>query len=208
MEHRDTARAADLVTRSALPGTLVARLKQLRDLPEARLPSIYMTPEDSISREEDNQSDFTSSIVAGRMRNLGDSLSFRSSTNPTPRVTAFILEQQFEGVVIAVDHSSRSFIARLIDRTNHRPDEEAEIEFDEISPDDHPLIVPGALFTWDIGREQDSSRQIRRISEIRFRRIFRFSQAATERADNYAVDMLELLNEGSSFLQESSACGG
>ena len=193
MNHDNTAVAMDMITRTAFPEESVRRLNQLHKLPEGRLPSICSLQEGSLD-DKGNIPYATTSPAQVRRVNM----SFRSSTKPEPRVTQFVLEQQFDGVVISIDPLARSFIARLVDRTSNWAEEEAEIELDEISPDDHPLIVPGALFTWDIGREQDKSKQVRRVSSIRFRRFFRFCQSDIERAHENAERMLELLNDENS----------
>ncbi|MBI2749736.1 MAG: hypothetical protein HYX43_10470 [Burkholderiales bacterium] len=89
-------------------------------------------------------------------------------------------EQEFEGMVLEVQQNG--FVARLHDLTNlSNPEEDAEISFSEVSPDDLGLVVRGALFCWVIGlREKD--RQITRISEIRFRRMFVWPEDAVTRA--------------------------
>ena len=74
------------------------------------------------------------------------------------------------------------------------PNEEAVFSFDEISKDDLPLIVPGALFSWIMGRTERNG-MIERNSEIRFRRIFKFSEFAIERAKTSATAMLSLLED-------------
>ena len=60
---------------------------------------------------------------------------------------------------MSVDPNGDTFVARLADLTGKGPEEEAEIAFQEISPDDRSLIVPGALFTWTIGRVTETSGQ-------------------------------------------------
>lgn len=95
-----------------------------------------------------------------------------------PKLPKLRLEQAFEGVVLTVDEENRTFLARLKDCTANMPDEEAAFPFDEISAEDHPLIVAGALFSWHIGREERAG-QVRRVSEIRFRRFPRFFPLST-----------------------------
>ncbi|MBK1725068.1 hypothetical protein CKO23_23245 [Thiocystis violacea] len=111
-------------------------------------------------------------------------------------MTGFRTEQQFEGMVVSVDAQQRTFVARLADLTAPAPEEEAEIAFEEISADDHSLIVPGALFMWTIGRMTRRNGQVSRVSEIRFRRFFRLTPEAIAKAEQKATEMWELLNDG------------
>lgn len=115
-----------------------------------------------------------------------------------PKVSNFLSEQEFEAVVLSVDLDNKSFWARLADRTAGLPDEEAEFPFEEVSSDDWPLIIPGAYFSWNIGREVRDG-QIRRVSDIRFRRFFRFSTAAIARAAKRASDLESLINESNAY---------
>jgi hypothetical protein len=112
-----------------------------------------------------------------------------------PPISRYHLEQEFEGVVLDVDIEARTFFARLVDETEcGAPDEEALFSFDEISLDDIDLIVPGALFSWIMGRTE-RNRIIVRSSEIRFRRVFKFSELAITRAQDSAAELFALLTD-------------
>ena len=115
-----------------------------------------------------------------------------------PKVQNFRCEQFFEGAVLSVDDDARTFWARLADRTSEYPDENAKFALAEISRDDWPLIVPGALFTWVIGCESRDG-QIRRVSDIRFRRIFSGTAAAVESSKQRAAALADLLAETSAY---------
>ena len=80
-----------------------------------------------------------------------------------------MLLQAFEGSVLKVGDDS--FVARLIDRSNDMGDQEAEFPMDEVSDSDRPLIVPGAIFYWDIGYLENKGGQRHRTSMIQFRRL-------------------------------------
>jgi hypothetical protein len=113
----------------------------------------------------------------------------------SPSLTRYLVEQEFEGVVLSVDKKSRTFYVRLVDETNpSAPDEEALMSFDEISSDDQDLIVPGALFSWVMGRTERNG-TVSRHSEIRFRRVFRFSKQSIIQAENKAAEFYALLDE-------------
>lgn len=77
--------------------------------------------------------------------------------------------QKWEGIVheIHMDH----FVAKLIDLTNGLPDEVADFPFAEISEDDMKLLDFGAIFYWNVGYQISQSKQKRRTSLIRFRRL-------------------------------------
>lgn len=116
-----------------------------------------------------------------------------------PKVSQYPPEQMFDGVVISLDRDvEKTFWARLADGTATMPDEEVEIPLEEVSSDDWPLIVPGALFTWNIGREKRDG-QIRRVSEIRFRRMIRFSRSDVERAVARAATLESLIAESHGY---------
>ncbi len=116
----------------------------------------------------------------------------------SPRIQNFLTEQEFEGVVLSVDEAEQTFWARLADCSDDNPDEIASFPFQEVSADDWPLILPGALFSWHIGREW-RDRQVRRVSDIRFRRAFRFSPATVSQARERAAVLADLLAEATTY---------
>jgi hypothetical protein len=123
-----------------------------------------------------------------------------------PVVEGLEIEQAFEGHVVAVDREGELFVARLVDASSDAPDEEADFSFREVVPDDRHLVVPGALFTWTIGLEW-RSRQSRRVSEIRFRRLPPFTAEAISQAEQEAVELSKLL-EAQDAAEEKNAAGG
>lgn len=91
-----------------------------------------------------------------------------------PKITApprdnFVSLQKWEGVVIELLQDS--FLARLYDLTQKGPDEEAEFPLEEVSEEDKSLIMPGAIFYWNIGYHDSHYGQRQRSSIIRFRRL-------------------------------------
>lgn len=90
----------------------------------------------------------------------------------------FKVLQQWEGVVTRVDGDA--FEAEIHDLTNpSKPPEFVELPFAEISDVDKPLVAPGCVFYWIIGYETKSG-QISNVSEIRVRRMPRWSQRDIE----------------------------
>lgn len=109
--------------------------------------------------------------------------------SPAAKGAAVRALQSWEGVVLSV--RDESFTVRLVDVTGRRPDEEAEIDKEELSDFDLDLLHPGAIFYWTIGYRQQMPRGAReRISQIRFRRLPAWSAselaAAQDRADALA----------------------
>ena len=96
----------------------------------------------------------------------------------------FLSLQKWECSVFEV--MKDNFIAKLVDLTEPGPDEQAEIPLEEVSPEDLDLIVPGAIFYWNIGYEDESNGQRKRTSIIRFRRLPAWSQSEIKEAQKEA----------------------
>lgn len=87
---------------------------------------------------------------------------------PSPPAQFDVL-QKWEGIVLGLNKTT--FRARLIDLVANRPDQEAEIYVEEVSPRDRSRLVPGALFYWYVGYRDDASGDRERASKIRLRRL-------------------------------------
>lgn len=87
---------------------------------------------------------------------------------PQPR-SNFRTLQAWEGVVTAVD--GESFSVKLVDLSGDGPDEEAEIDFEEVSADERVLISVGAIFLLHVGYATSEGGQRSRTSILRFRRL-------------------------------------
>ena len=116
---------------------------------------------------------------------------FTPPAQSVPFVRGFAQEQVFEGTVISVNPADGTFTARLVDLTSQSPDEEGEFALDELNGDEH-LAVPGALFTWAVGLQTRGTTK-QRVSDIRFRRLPAFTQAAIQKAQTEAVQLAEAL---------------
>ena len=84
------------------------------------------------------------------------------------------------------------FAARLIDLTGTpaSPDEEAEFSITELSDDDLPLVVPGAIFRWSVGIETKPGGGKQSVSQIIFRRLPQWTKRGLERADKLAGELI------------------
>ena len=104
--------------------------------------------------------------------------------------STFRLLQKWEGTVTAVIEGE--FIAELRDLTepaNYR--EEATFDVAEVSPDDQPLLVPGAVFHWSIGYRTLAADQRERASQLRFVRIPCWHGAAVAEIKRRAAQLQE-----------------
>ena len=104
----------------------------------------------------------------------------------------FEVLQKFAGCVLAV--KSDSFVARLLDKTNSGPEEEAEIPLAEVMPGDRGLVKPGATFYWVIGYRREAHGQVSRSSVIRFQRVPSWSAEEVEQAKQAAATLLSFLD--------------
>jgi hypothetical protein len=108
----------------------------------------------------------------------------------SPAQAKFRSLQSWEGRVVEV--SEDSFVATLVDLTMPGTEEHVELDLEEVTRDDRHLVIPGAVFYWSIGYREDPSGSRSRASEIRFRRLPRWS--AREVADiAVRVDALKAL---------------
>ena len=110
-------------------------------------------------------------------------------TEPKPEIETL---QRFDGTVLSV--TGDSFVARLVDKTNPGPEEEAEIPLAEVMPGDHELVKPGAVFYWVIGHERKAHGQLCHSSVIRFQRLPSWSPADMTDAKNAAETFLSSLD--------------
>lgn len=83
--------------------------------------------------------------------------------------SSFRTLQAWEGVVTAV--GGESFSAKLMDLSGDEPDEEAEIDFEEVSADERALIAVGSVFLLHVGYATGEGGQRSRTSILRFRRL-------------------------------------
>ena len=101
--------------------------------------------------------------------------------------------QRWVGRVESV--GSTTFKAVIYDATDPtNPQEEVELDGEEVSPSDIPLLCEGATFYWAIGYRQTPGGQRERVSTLRFARLPKLTQAEIgqilHRADD-TVDVLE-----------------
>jgi hypothetical protein len=193
MERTDSARVNVIPSAGMILGDVESLLSEITSSAWVHAAAPAALPMDQRTSVPDDD-------IKNRVVGTGDRVlnaSFRTvSQQQVPRVARFVSEQEFEGVVLTIDVKHNTFFARLVDHTSNYPDEEVEIALDEVSSDDRSLIVPGALFSWNIGRTERSG-QVQRVSELRFRRIFRFDARTVAAAKVEGQKMLAaLLSDG------------
>ena len=90
---------------------------------------------------------------------------------------------------------TEKFSARLIDLTaRDRAEEEAQFPMADVSDDDRPLVVAGAVFRWTIGLQRLPGGTKQRISQLVFRRLPMWTKTDIARADNLAAQWAQNFN--------------
>jgi len=109
----------------------------------------------------------------------------------SPSRTVFNKLELREGVVLEI--GDETFRARLVDPEDHEPDEEVDIDLDQISSADLPLVTPGALFFWAIGDVVKSTGRRQLVLKIEMRRLraaaHNYSHEALKVARQYLEDL-------------------
>lgn len=81
----------------------------------------------------------------------------------------FQVLQKWEGTVEEID--GETIHVSLKDLSHKGVDEEAFLDFNDISQDDLPLVKLGAMFYWSLGYETHLDKQVRKSSLIKFKRL-------------------------------------
>lgn len=89
--------------------------------------------------------------------------------------------QIWEGTIIKVDQAAGLMQVTLDAKIGQIPRHTAEIELDSVSPQDHDLVRPGAVFYLTLYKRTIPS--VENIEELRFRRRPSWSQAQLARID-------------------------
>lgn len=159
----------------------------------------------AVKREKRNYSD---SIEAGvdsassqkRDADTSAVVKGRSASNeevphiPVKRILkrpALIPLQEWEGHVVSL--SNEGFTARLVDITAEQQlaTEEADFAIEEVSDSDLDLLREGALFRWAIGYETAPSGSKKRVSQLVFRRLPKWTEREIKQADRRAAELVK-----------------
>jgi hypothetical protein len=119
----------------------------------------------------------------------------QSLAEQTP-VSPPVVLASWDGVITEV--TEETFSARVTQLATEGPEEFAEFPLSDISPGDASLVRPGGLFYWTVGYETTKRGRIRRISEIRLRRLPPKSEEDRNRAKAWALEALQLFEDSGS----------
>lgn len=102
--------------------------------------------------------------------------------------------QLWEGTVTEVTDRD-IFVATLTDlTTKSNPNEQAEFNCSEVSPDDLTLLAPGSTFYWIVGTERTRGGQQRNVSTLQFKRLPAWTESAIKRAADRSSRMKAIFN--------------
>ena len=87
----------------------------------------------------------------------------------------------------------QSFTVNLVDLSGNEPDEEAEIDFEEVSADERSLIAIGAVFLLHVGYATSEGGQRSRTAILRFRRLPVWTDAELSNARRAAQKQAETI---------------
>lgn len=110
-----------------------------------------------------------------------------------PEVVAFQRLESRDGVVLDVDWPNGCFRARLVDPRATAPDQEVDIELEQVSPSDLGLVERGALFFWAIGYVTRQRGRRTLVLALDFRRLPRPRRDVEERAKSAAEKYVEAM---------------
>ena len=86
------------------------------------------------------------------------------------------------------------FRARLVDPDAREPDQEVEVDLEQVSPVDFQLVEPGALFFWAVGYVTRPTRRRNLVLVLDFRRLPGPRRDVVARAEVAAEQYLEDMN--------------
>ncbi len=123
-------------------------------------------------------------------REQADDLSVNQN-HPKKPGKRFRIIQKWEGTVIEVTNDT--IVVELKTISGEEGDLIAEIFMEEVDRDDRTLVIPGAVFYWNIGYLQQPSGTMR-ISLIRFRRLPPWNKRQLQKAKIETAKLKALLD--------------
>ena len=105
----------------------------------------------------------------------------------------FDIKGKWQGHVVSVDEET--FTAIIKDDLEQSPEEQVEIYLEEISPDDRPLVVPGAHFYWAIGYRDVIGGPRMRASLIKMQRLPGWTADDLREAQGWATRIQQLAED-------------
>ncbi len=98
---------------------------------------------------------------------------------------------EWEGYVESIDDDTFSVIMTNVRSDSALPTDQAVFSKDDINEHERSLLREGAILRWIIGRERLPTGQIRKVSELYFRRLPAHTEADYLRAFHKAKSLLE-----------------
>lgn len=104
--------------------------------------------------------------------------------------------QSWVGYITEVNSIKSEFTAIIKDQTNNdNPDEEVVIGIESLMPGDRKLVEVGAVFYWNIGKQQiNKSGTVKNASDLRMRRLPNLNKAQFKKAEQFAQKVSTTLN--------------
>jgi len=140
----------------------------------------------SLLKEVDIKQDST--IVIERRRAILPKVLHKKSIS-----NSFYTElKEYNGIVSFIDNLEGKFIAKMTNVLDNDDLLQAKFNISDVRRDDQPLLRDGALFIWQIGKEETDG-TLRNISQLVFRRLPTWSRKIIEEAEQVAKRYAEAI---------------
>ncbi len=174
----DTGRSVEFVQRrkAMYPPEMDASAANMPDVQPSELGAVAMTADTSVTETQ-------------------TSAPPRHQRRPPPGGPRehFDIKGKWHGHVVSV--GDETFTAIIEDVLEQSPVEEVEIYLEEISPDDRPLVVPGAHFYWTVGYLDGIGAPRRRTSIITMQRLPGWTEDDLREAQGWAARIQQLAED-------------
>lgn len=130
----------------------------------------------------------SSSVKVDAAQSVPATFHYTSTGGPVSSKDQFQCLQAWEGVVLQL-LEDKHFVARIVDSSGRERPQDVELPLEEIPDADMNLVAEGAVFYWKIGYRTAAHGQKSRTSEIRFRRLPRWTQAELDEAHSQAEEL-------------------
>ena len=163
----------------------LASSQQLRDVSDdLRGPNRNFTPESVDSASQTAGKLNFENIVPP----IHDRVFEPHHVQPKPTLTP---TEEWEGYVESIDKNEFFVVLTNVRSKSSLPTDQAVFSKDDINEHERPLLKEGAIVRWIIGREHLPTGQIRKVSELYFRRLPAHTKADYDRAYHKAKSLLE-----------------
>ena len=119
---------------------------------------------------------------------LQDSILQTHNLQPKPTLTP---TAEWEGYVESINDEEFFLVMTNVRSNSSLPTDQAMFSIADINEHERPLLREGAIVRWIIGRERLPTGQVRKVSELYFRRLPAHTEAGYLRAYQKAKSLLE-----------------